>query len=128
MMETHPVLGLIEEFWASRLLNLPTRKFDSSFGIDGLAVWTDERLDLIAVNAKVHGKGSFRKFVRACKNHWKEIHVWEIWNEFLPDALTRYGFLWTREEFNGDELEGMVWRLSENTHDQKRHRRKNELL
>lgn len=84
-------------------------RFCSPIGIDGLCKLSDGRLELLAVIANRPGKGHFRKFIRQAKLEYSTICVWEIWNPFLDDVLSRYGFFACEEYKNGETVTGWRW-------------------
>jgi len=67
-------------------------RFVHSSGMEGLAKITDDRLDVLAVNATRQGNGQFRALIAAAKKCFRVVAVWEDWNPILGPALERYGF------------------------------------
>lgn len=103
------MLGLLRESPISQILGTGYANFQSPTGIDGLAKIDGTRLDVLAVSARHPGTGEFRDFILCCKRAYLEIFVWEDWNPFIGNALSRYGFTRTTETIKGERLEGWVW-------------------
>lgn len=74
------------------LLGTGYSRFQHASGMEGLAKVTNDRLDILAVNATREGRGQFREFIAAAKKSFKVVAVWEDWNPILAPALERYGF------------------------------------
>ena len=95
------LLGAVEPDPIGQMLGTGYMRFQSPDGLGGLAKWSTDRLNLLAVHASVPGKGQFRDFIAKAKLEWKTICVWEDWNPLVGQALARYGF--QREtEIQGD--------------------------
>ena len=95
-----------------RALNIsrPYNKFSSPVGCHGLARWTPDRLDILAISSRKEGVGQLRKFIAEAQKHWPTICVWFISNEVLDAALKRYGFFRQIElAGNGEVLDGLRW-------------------
>lgn len=85
-------------------------RFSTREGVGGLAKWTDERLDILAVHSDVLGHGRFREFIAKCKERFSTICIWEVWNLTLGHALERYGFHDETEiQGDGEVVSGMRW-------------------
>ena len=84
------------------------RRFRSHLHVDGLALHTAHRLDLIAILCLAPGQGCFRRFIEACKQHYKTIGVWQIENPWLPAVLVRYGFKPAAECIEPDDVGEIV--------------------
>lgn len=85
-------------------------RFQSAVGIDGLAKWTPDRLDLLAVTTRTPGRGRFRVFISLAKQYYKTICVWVDINPIVGEALERYGFRRvTEKQFDGEIVEGWRW-------------------
>ena len=95
----------------SSLLGTGYEKFRSPTGLNGLAKDSDERLDLLVVDATIPGTGQFRTFIEKAKLEYETICVWEVWNKDLRPILERYGFFPYHEtDPDTDEpLEGYRW-------------------
>lgn len=83
--------------------------FASPTGVRGLARPNGTRLDILAVNSVEMKQGRFRAFIAACKAEFTVVTVWEIWNPFLAEVLSRYGFVAVAEVEQGESLTGMRW-------------------
>lgn len=85
-------------------------RFTTQEGVGGLAKWTKDRLDILAVHSDVEGKGNFRGFIARCQREFSTICIWEVWNLSLGQALERYGFK-DETEIHGDGeiVSGMRW-------------------
>lgn len=106
----HPLLGTAEPDPIGAILGIGYWRFQSPNGIGGLAKWTDDRLDLLAIHAFVEGRGEFRQFVADAKSHFKTICVWEDWNPIIGQALERYGFMRETEiQGDGEIIKGWRW-------------------
>ena len=85
-------------------------RFTTKSGVGGLAKWTQDRLDILAIHSDIEGKGYVRDFFRFCQGQFKTIGIWCIWNSNLASALKRYGFEEEVEvQGDGEILEGMRW-------------------
>lgn len=108
------VLGKTSEFTAGILAGLEPGgkfKFESRFGVAGLAEEIGDELHLIALKSEREGQGCLRNFIAACKEEYKLIFVHAIWNEaVLVPALIRYGFYPSSTFYDGTVSEGMEWR------------------
>lgn len=105
-----PLMGEFESDPVGAILGTGYMRFQSPGGIGGLAKWSDDRLDLLAVHASVEGKGQFRDFIAQAKLVFKTICVWEDINPIVGPCLARYGF--TREieiQGWGEAVEGWRW-------------------
>lgn len=93
------------------LLNTGYMRFQSIHGIDGLVKVSNDRIDILAVVARVPGQGSFRRFVEDAKQIWSTIAIWEIMEPGLHAVLQRYGFekASMTDPFGCDVL-GYAWR------------------
>lgn len=108
--EEFALLGFVEPDPIGVILGTGYMRFQSPNGLGGLAKWTDDRLDLLAVHAFTQGQGQFRSFIAAAKLQWKTICVWQISNPFLGSALERYGFTPETEiQSDGEIVEGFRW-------------------
>jgi hypothetical protein len=117
-MSNHPLLGRVEPDPAGVILRTGYMRFQSPKGIGGLAKWTDERLDLLAVVAFVNGRGMFRSFIAASKKHFNTICVWHDWNPIIGAALERYGFSPETEiQGDGEVIKGWRWDKPTETHE-----------
>lgn len=74
------------------MLNTRMERFVSPTGIEGLARANGDRLDILAVINPTPIRGCFHKFIDQSKTEFKTICVMSISNQFLYDALLRYGF------------------------------------
>jgi hypothetical protein len=85
-------------------------RFTTPLGVKGLARWTDDRLDILAVESEVEGTGRFRYFISQSKLVFHTICLWEVWNPLLEQALVRYGFSPETEVLgDGEVVHGMRW-------------------
>jgi GNAT superfamily N-acetyltransferase len=112
MTADYPVelLGTVEPDPAGVILGTGYMRFKSPIGVDGLAKWTEERLDILAVHTDERGKGHFREFIRQAKERYKTICVWEDFNPVVGKALARYGFKPDIEiQIDGEILVGWRW-------------------
>ena len=104
------LLGVVEHDPVGQMLGTGYMRFQSPNGLGGLAKWTDERLDLLAVHAFVEGRGQFRDFIAAAKREYKTVCVWEDWNPIVGQALARYGFSRETEiQGDGEVITGWRW-------------------
>ena len=105
------LLGMVEPDPIGIMLGQPGYwQFQSKGGIGGLAKWTDDRMDVLAVHAFGEGQGQFRRFVAAAKLEYRIICVWEVWNPILDAALERYGFERETEiQGSGEVIRGWRW-------------------
>lgn len=104
------VLGRVEPDPIGQLLKSGFDRFTSPTGIEGLAKFSDDRLDLLALLAPHPGQGAFRALIVRAKSEYKTICVWEIWSPWLTGVLERYGFKPTTEFADGGwKHEGMRW-------------------
>jgi hypothetical protein len=105
-----PLLGTVEPDQVGQILGTGYMRFASPIGLCGLAKWSDERLDLLAVDAHPPGQGQFRAFIAAAKQVYKTICVWEDWNPVVGEALARYSFQRETEiQGDGEVLTGWRW-------------------
>lgn len=105
-----PLMGQFEPDPVGEMLGTWYMKFQSPTGIGGLAKWSDERLDLLAVHASFKGKGQFREFIRIAKHRFKTICVWEDMNPIMGPMLRRYGFSPETEiQGWGEAVSGWRW-------------------
>lgn len=110
------LLGKTEPDPAGEILGTGYMRFQNPKGVGGLAKWTDERLDILAVHSMVEGKGMFKKFVHDAKSLWKTICVWHDWNPLIGEALAKYGFKREVEiDGRGEILEGWRWDAEDNS-------------
>lgn len=108
------LLGVVEPDPIGVILGTGYMRFQSPNGLGGLAKWTDDRLDLLAVHAFVEGRGMFRDFIASAKREWKTVCVWEDWNPIVGAALERYGFSRETEiQGDGEVITGWRWDSSE---------------
>jgi len=106
----HPLLGSNRPDPCSLILGTGYSQFHSFAGIDGLAKWTDSRLDLLVVHTFLPGQGEFRTFIKSAKTYFRTICIWEVWNPWLGEVLLRYGFTpETEVQSNGEVAEGFRW-------------------
>ena len=109
---THPVLGLVTRDKYANLLGTGYYAFVALNGLSGLVKESPdgERLDLLAVVSEKDRSGTFRAFIATAKAHYRTICVWEVFNEFLPEVLLRYGFTPEVEpEGSGEIKTGFRW-------------------
>jgi hypothetical protein len=105
-----PVLGLRRPHHLNALLGTGYDEFESPAGIVGLAKEEDDTLHLLALHSGNPGHGQLRELIAQAKRQYRRICVWEIWNEWLPGVLERYGFEPSRiQTQDGELLTGMVW-------------------
>lgn len=102
-------MGVVEPDFTSVILGTGFDRFSSPTGIDGLAKWTDEQLELLAVIANAPHQGQFRAFIQQAKEIWPIILVWHVHNGFLDAALARYGFQPITSECDGETVPGWRW-------------------
>lgn len=86
------VLGHTTEDPISVALETGYRRFYSPFGVEGLARVQGPKLEILAIAATLPHQGLFRAFITKAKEEFQIICIWEVWNEFLPAVLVRYGF------------------------------------
>jgi hypothetical protein len=104
------LLGVIEPDPIGQILGTGYMRFESPTGLDGLAKWTDERLDLLAVVTRTPGKGCFREFIRRAQAVWQTVCVWHDDNPLVGHALFRYGFTPETEILaDGEVVSGWRW-------------------
>lgn len=82
----------IQEHWTSKLFSARFMAFTHSAGCDGLARSDNIHLEILAIHAKNPGTGQLREFIKQAKARFATITVFEIMNQRLEEALTRYGF------------------------------------
>lgn len=110
------LLGVVEPDPTGQMLGTGYVRFQSPNGLGGLAKWTDERLDLLAVHAFVKGRGQFRDFIAAAKLQWQTVCVWHELNPIVGAALARYGFSRETEiQGNGEVMTGWRWDKTPNS-------------
>lgn len=105
-----PLLGKAESDPVGEMLGTGYMKFRSPLLIEGLAKWSNDRLDLLAIISVQRRHGAFREFISQAKQRFKTICVWEDWNPVVGPALERYGF--TREteiQGWGEAVNGWRW-------------------
>lgn len=104
-----PVIGELREQPAERRIT-DFMEFSSDIGIDGLARVNGNRIDFLAVISEDEGKGHFRDFIVACKEHYAFIRFWALMNPELEKTLTRYGFYGGNDvDCFGDVVDVMDW-------------------
>jgi hypothetical protein len=92
------------------ILGTGYNRFSTPFGIDGLAKWTHDRLDVLAVGASHPGSGAFRTFIEQAKKHFRQVFIWHIINPLLNTKLAEYGFVRAKQtEPDGEKIEGWKW-------------------
>ena len=92
-------------------------RFQTRFGLDGLAKMNGDTLEVLAVHTMRPRQGRFRDFITAAKSTFKAVAVLDIWEPIVEAALTRYGFTkFSRTESDGERLTGMIWRNDEASH------------
>lgn len=85
-------------------------RFATAEGIGGLAKWSSDKLEILAIHSEFQGQGYLRRFIRRCQERFTTICVWHIGNSNLGSALSRYGFAPETEiDGSGEVLEGMRW-------------------
>lgn len=105
-----PLMGKVEPDPVGEMLGTGYVQFQSPGGIGGLAKWSEDRLDLLAVHAFIEGKGQFREFIAQAKGQFKTICVWEDWNPIVGPALKRWGFTPETEiQGWGESVNGWRW-------------------
>lgn len=103
-------LGRYEPDVAGIILGTGFNRFESPDGINGLAEWRGDRIEILAVVANNPGQGNFKKFIADLKREFRTICIWEIWNPWLGDVLKRYGFTdETDIRSDGESVTGMRW-------------------
>lgn len=105
------VLWHTEDDPVGKLLCTGYRRFESSCGISGLYKENGDRLDVLAVIAREHGRGQFREFIELAKTEYKTICVWHDDNPAVGPALSRYGFTPETEidGITGEIMTGWRW-------------------
>lgn len=104
------LLGQRQPHLLGEMLGTGYDEFVSPFGIRGLAREDGQALHLLALASDEPGQGAFRELIRHAKVAYVAIYVWEIWNEWLPAVLERYGFEPMKAPaLTGEMLAGMVW-------------------
>lgn len=107
-----PMMGKTRSDPFADLLGTGFAQFQSHCGVGGLARERNGCLELLAVHSRHPGKGEFRKFIGVAKKNYRGILVLSIWNPDLEQMLRRYGFTpFTRTESDGEQMDGMEWRL-----------------
>lgn len=110
------LLGGWEPDPVGQILGTGYQRFQSRCGIGGLAKWTDERFDLLAVHASEPRAGQFRGWIALVKERFKTICVWHVDNVTLAAALRRYGFdPETEIDGTGEVLTGFRWDKTPNS-------------
>lgn len=84
-------------------------RFVTPFGIDGLAKWTHDRIDVLAVGAYRPGRGAFRTFIEQVKKHFDSVYLWHIMNPLMHGILTGYGFTEAEQVEGGEKMKGYKW-------------------
>lgn len=91
--EKHRVLGKMMPDPISAMLHTDFMRFESKYGIQGLATINGGRLVLLAINATAPGSGQFRKFISVCKENFDTIEIWEVMNvKFGQNMIAHYDF------------------------------------
>lgn len=103
------VLGEIEPDRFGIALRTGFWRFYSPVGVEGLAKFDDDRLDVLALFSPRPGQGCFRAFINRAKLKYNTIYVWEIWTPWLDGVLERYGFKPATEFVNGERIDGRRW-------------------
>lgn len=86
-------------------------RFETKYGIDGLAKLDGDNLEVLAVVSTNPRQGRFRDFIAAAKITFASIAVLEIWEPIVEAALGRYGFTaFERTEPDGERVTGMIWK------------------
>lgn len=78
---------------AGLMLGTGFMRFSDENGVEGLALISEEEINILAVVSVEEGKGCFRKFIAAAKENFDVIRIMEIWNPWLESCLDRYGFI-----------------------------------
>jgi hypothetical protein len=92
-------------------------RFESPFGVSGLVRPGKNKLEFLAVESHVEGKGHFRLFIEQAQARCNEVYVWHDWNPIIGQALARYGFeRATQREPDGEVLTGWGWKEPEEIH------------
>lgn len=95
------------------LLGTGYQRFQAHCGINGLAKDDAEHLEVLAVDANKPGTGQFRKFIELAKKNYRCVTIWEVWNDDLRNALSRYGFEPCQKTMPwGEQVTGMIWRAT----------------
>ena len=107
--QTSAGLGIVTADPMGEVLGTGYKRFESPFGVNGLAKESSERVDILALVSDEEGKGHFRAFIARCLAIHHTVCVWEVWNPILGAALRRYGFrpAWETDRF-GDVLSGLA--------------------
>ncbi len=93
-----------------RILGTGFMRFGSTCEIHGLAKVVEDKLELLAVHSAVPGQGNFRQFVKQAKDQFVMIAVLHISQDWLSDALARYGFInFALPDERGEMITGMMW-------------------
>lgn len=104
-------LGVMLQDEIAAILGTGYNKFFTS-EINGLAKIKGPRVDILSVISVNSGRGHFKEFIENLKTIYKQIYIWEIWNDDLMAALKRYDFVDTETiEDDGEKLTGLVWQL-----------------
>lgn len=96
----------------AQILGTGFERFRTKFGVSGLAKESEngKRLEILAVNSDAQGCGYFRNFIDVCKQHYRTVCVWSIFNPIVSAALERYGFTPETEILgDGETVQGYRW-------------------
>lgn len=104
------LLGRLEVCPIGQILGTGYWRFFSPWGIDGLAKWQEDRLDLLAVAANAPGRGHFREFIKQAQKRFRTICIWHDMNPIVAPMLVRYGFAAETEiQGDGEVVPGWRW-------------------
>lgn len=74
---------------AGLLLGTGFMRFTTKLGIDGLALESNDHIDILAVHSDDPGKGNFRKFLIELRARYHSINFLSVQNDILRDSLVR---------------------------------------
>jgi N-acetylglutamate synthase-like GNAT family acetyltransferase len=103
----HAVIGRLEPSFDQRF-----GSFDTGT-INGFARVERRTIEILAIEAEHQGRGDGGRFFASLQAIYREIIVWEIYNQRLRAMLARRGFVRMSGVYHGERLTGMRWRRPE---------------
>ncbi len=92
-MTQSEILGTITPDRWAKILDTGYNQFHSkTFKMRGLCKFTNDHLEILAIDSIAPNSGNCRRFLAACCKAWPKVSIWEVWNKNLESALIRYGF------------------------------------
>ena len=108
----HPVVGELMPYGGLLGADVGFSHFGTET-IVGLTKVSGDRIEFLALVALEPGRGHFTAFLEDLRAAYREIVVWEIWNERLEAMLRRQGFVTLVGIERGEINRGVAWRRAE---------------